>query len=190
MDHVDDYIMIQNLIPTQLCRSLIRESSLPERKWSKHSWYNTNDGIQKNTLTKELDVINSTADQFKILGKYLGEALKNYQLKYSTPGEKIGDHWINHISQVRFNRYEVGTKMRTHYDHIQSLFDGKLKGIPIISIVGLLNDNYEGGQFMCRGNEIKLARGDILLFPSNFMYPHEVREITKGIRYSFVSWAF
>ena len=80
--------------------------------------------------------------------------------------------------------------MRTHYDHIQILFDGKLKGIPIISIVGLLNDNYEGGQFMCRGNEIKLTRGDILLFPSNFMYPHEVREITKGIRYSFVSWAF
>ena len=71
-----------------------------------------------------------------------------------------------------------------------SLFDGKLKGIPIISIVGLLNDNYEGGAFMCREKEIKLIRGDILLFPSNFMYPHEVKEITKGIRYSFVSWAF
>ena len=53
-----------------------------------------------------------------------------------------------------------------------------------------LNDNYEGGEFMIRGKEVKLIRGDILIFPSNFIYPHEVKDITKGIRYSFVSWAF
>ena len=40
------------------------------------------------------------------------------------------------------------------------------------------------------GKEIKLKTGDILMFPSNFMYPHEVTECTKGTRYSFVSWAF
>ena len=80
--------------------------------------------------------------------------------------------------------------MREHYDHIHSLFDGKIKGVPILSIVGLLNDNYEGGQFMMRGEEVKLTRGDILVFPSNFMYPHQVKDITKGIRFSFVSWAF
>ena len=37
---------------------------------------------------------------------------------------------------------------------------------------------------------VPVETGDILLFPSNFMYPHEVRETTKGTRYSFVSWAF
>ena len=190
MTNVDDYIMIQNLIPTQLGRSLIRESSLPERKWSKHSWYNYGRDDLHSMPEKELDIINSTGDQFKSLGNYLGTALQNYQKKYSKEKDKIGTSWIRHISQVRFNRYKIGTKMRSHHDHIQSLFDGKLKGIPIISIVGLLNDNYEGGAFMCREKEIKLTRGDILLFPSNFMYPHEVKEITKGIRYSFVSWAF
>ena len=190
MDHVDDYIMIQNLIPTQLCRSLIRESSLPESKWSKHSWYNYGRNDLHSMPEKELDIVNSTADQFKSLGNYLGTALQNYQKKYSKAKDKEGSTWIRHISQVRFNRYKIGTKMRSHHDHIQSIFDGKLKGIPIISIVGLLNDNYEGGAFMCREKEVKLRRGDILLFPSNFMYPHEVKEITKGIRYSFVSWAF
>jgi len=190
MDHVDDYILVQNLIPTQLCRSLIRESSLPESKWSKHSWYNYGREDLHSMPEKELDIINSTGDQFKSLGNYLGTALQNYQKKYSKEKDKIGAAWIKHISQVRFNRYKIGTKMRSHHDHIQSLFDGKLKGIPIISIVGLLNDNYEGGAFMCREKEINLIRGDILLFPSNFMYPHEVKEITKGIRYSFVSWAF
>jgi len=197
MDHVDDYIMIQNLIPTPLCRSLIRESSLPERKWEKHTWYHYGLEDFHSKKEKELDVLSSTEDQFKSLGNFLGKALQNYQKKYSReegqrPDTTLSSEkaWIRHISQVRFNRYKVGTKMRAHIDHIQSLFDGKLKGIPIISIVGLLNDNYKGGAFMCREKEIKLTRGDILLFPSNFMYPHKVTEITKGIRYSFVSWAF
>ena len=80
--------------------------------------------------------------------------------------------------------------MREHYDHIHSIFDGQMKGVPIVSIVANLNEDYEGSEFYCRGKEIKLKTGDILLFPSNFMYPHEVKEATKGTRYSFVSWAF
>ena len=190
MDHVDDYLMTQNLIPTQLCRSLIRESSLPERKWSKHTWYDNARGAYGSMPEKELDVIESTHIQFKSLFKYLEIAIQNYQKKNSILKGKENASWINHISHVRFNRYKVGTRMRPHRDHIHNLFDGKLKGIPILSFVGLLNDNYEGGEFMCREKEIKLRRGDILLFPSNFMYPHEVKKITKGIRYSFVSWAF
>ena len=43
---------------------------------------------------------------------------------------------------------------------------------------------------MIRDKEIKLTRGDILIFPSNFMYPHKVKDITEGERHSFVSWAF
>ena len=190
MDHVDDYIMVQNLIPTQVCRSLIRESSLPEKKWSRHSWYSYGQDDSYSMPDKELDIIDSTNEQFQQLLNYLREAVHNYQKKYSFPKDKIGPTWIKHISPARFNRYKAGTKMRVHHDHIQSLFDGKLRGIPILSFVGLLNDNYEGGEFMCREKKIKLIRGDILLFPSNFMYPHEVKEITKGIRYSFVSWAF
>jgi len=85
MTNVDDYIMIQNLIPTPLCRSLIRESSLPESKWSKHSWYNYGRDDLHSMPEKELDIINSTGDQFKSLGNYLGTALQNYQKKYSIP---------------------------------------------------------------------------------------------------------
>ena len=190
-NQVDDYIMIQNLIPAQLCRSLIRESSLPDKKWSKHSWSSYGKKVPQASISeKELDIISSTEDQFKLLLKYLGPAVKNYQQKYSTITERARDNWINHITRVRFNRYKVGTKKQIHYDHIQTIFDGKRKGVPILSFVGLLNDNYKGGEFICREKEIKLKRGDILLFPSNFMFPHGVKEVTKGLRYSFVSWAF
>ena len=181
MDHVKDYIMIQNLIPKQLCKSIIKECGKLE--WVKHNWYDYGRN-QMYSKEKELEVIFSTPEQIQQLHKYLTKALKNYENKYSLGGA------IGHISRIRFNRYKVGTKIRPHYDHIRSLFDGKLKGVPILSFVGLLNDNYEGGEFICSGKKIKLTRGDILLFPSNFMYPHEVKKITKGMRFSFVCWAY
>jgi predicted 2-oxoglutarate/Fe(II)-dependent dioxygenase YbiX len=30
----------------------------------------------------------------------------------------------------------------------------------------------------------------ILVFPSDFLYPHKVCEVTSGERFSFVSWAW
>ena len=35
---------------------------------------------------------------------------------------------------------------------------------------------------------LKLVKGSIVFFPSNFMYPHTIKPITKGQRYSIVSW--
>ena len=43
---------------------------------------------------------------------------------------------------------------------------------------------------MFKDKEIKLKTGDILIFPSNFMYPHRVEPVKKGIRFSFVSWVY
>jgi len=80
--------------------------------------------------------------------------------------------------------------MRKHYDHIHSIFDGQRKGIPVLSMLGILNNDYEGGEFLVRDKQFKLKQGDMIIFPSCFMYPHEVKEVTKGIRYSFISWAF
>ena len=190
MKYVDDYIMVENLMPVELCKSLIRENSLPEKKWSKHSWSSYDQPASPQKDKDELDIIYATREQFKMIETYVLEALRKYQAKYSQVEGRAGSVWIGHISELRFNRYKVGTQMQAHYDHIHNIFDGKYKGIPIISFIGLLNDNYQGGEFLCRKKEIKLTRGDIVLFPSNFMYPHKIKEITKGIRHSFVGWAF
>jgi predicted 2-oxoglutarate/Fe(II)-dependent dioxygenase YbiX len=81
--------------------------------------------------------------------------------------------------------------MKTHHDHIQSLFDGERKGIPVLSIVGLLNDDFDGGEFVFFDeHKVNLKKGDILIFPSIFIFPHRVAKVTKGTRYSFVSWAW
>jgi predicted 2-oxoglutarate/Fe(II)-dependent dioxygenase YbiX len=53
-----------------------------------------------------------------------------------------------------------------------------------------LNDDYKGGEFAFFDRELKIKSkvGSIIMFPSNFMYPHEVLPVTKGTRYSIVTW--
>ena len=54
----------------------------------------------------------------------------------------------------------------------------------------LLNDDFDGGEFAFFNQSLKynLQKGDAIMFPSNFMYPHEVMEITKGTRYAIITW--
>ena len=188
MSIIEDYIYVENHIPVELCESLIEECN--KKEWKKHTWYDYEKNQSGSMPEKELDVMPCTQEQQNKITPYLIKALEDYQIKNSVSGDKTGTRWLTKFSPIRFNKYEVGTMMRKHYDHIHSIFDGKMKGVPIVSIVANLNDNYEGAEFYCRGKEIPLKTGDILLFPSNFMYPHEVKEATKGTRYSFVSWAF
>jgi hypothetical protein len=59
-----------------------------------------------------------------------------------------------------------------------------------VSCSFILNDDFEGGEFAFFDQEFKykLKKGDALMFPSNFMYPHEIMEVTKGTRYSIITW--
>ena len=188
MNQIEDYIIVKNTISKEICQSLVEENN--KKEWKKHTWNNYAEGTTTSEPTKELDVMNGTKEQQAKITPYLVKALGEYQEKHSVPGQKTQGPWLSKFSPIRFNRYPVGTMMREHYDHIHSIFDGQMKGVPIVSIVANLNEDYEGSEFYCRGEKIELKTGDILLFPSNFMYPHEVRETTKGTRYSFVSWAF
>ena len=100
------------------------------------------------------------------------------------------DSWGG-FTQIRFNRYDIGTEMRDHCDHIQSIFYGERKGVPILTVLGLLNDEFQGGEFvMWCDKKVELKTGDLVIFPSNFLYPHRVEPIIKGRRYSFVSWVW
>jgi hypothetical protein len=189
MNQIEDYIIIKNNISKDICQSLI--DACNNRKWDKHQWNNYGTGEFTFNSKKELEVMSSSEEQEVKVKPFIVEALKEYQKKCTWGSTKEDQpSWLSRFVPVRFNKYAVGTMMRGHYDHIHDLFDGTIKGIPIVSIVANLNEDYEGAEFYCRDKIIPLTTGDILLFPSNFMFPHGVTECTKGTRYSFVSWAF
>ena len=80
--------------------------------------------------------------------------------------------------------------MRKHYDHIKSLFSEPIQGIPTLTILGSLNSDYDGGELILFDDHvINMQKGDVVIFPSNFMYPHRVEKVTRGTRYSFVTWS-
>jgi hypothetical protein len=59
-----------------------------------------------------------------------------------------------------------------------------------ISLTYYLNDNYEGGdvEFDRHSLRFKAEKNDLLIFPSNFIYNHQVHPVTEGLRYVVVQW--
>ena len=190
-ESLKDYILhLDNWISKDICKKTIEELSL-NKTWERHQYANSKTFVKKSKNgNKELDVCyGNNLIYIKELHELTWKALEKYILI-----EKLGGQTFNGwsgFSQIRFNRYKKGQIMSKHQDHIQSLFTGNIRGIPILSIVGVLNDDYEGGEFiMFDDYEIKLKAGDLIVFPSVFLYPHLVKPVKKGIRYSFVSWCY
>ena len=78
-------------------------------------------------------------------------------------------------SNIKFNRYEEGQMMQLHHDHISDLFDGNTKGIPVASMIINFNDGYSGGDLVFWDDYvIPLEKGDVVMFPSLYLYPHKV----------------
>lgn len=54
-----------------------------------------------------------------------------------------------------------------------------------VSMLYYLNDGYEGGELEFANFDVfyKPQRGDVIVFPSSFIYKHRVREVSQGVRY-------
>ena len=178
----------RGIIPAGVCDFIIKD--IETREWSAHTWYNAASGSFGSEETMELDVQGTTDELQGLLTPYIIGAGAAYNAKYHYECERTMQI-MNKFSRVRFNRYSPGQIMRKHMDHIHSLFDGNEKGIPVLSFIGNLNDDYEGADLMFWDDYVvPLGKGDVIMFPSLFLYPHGVTEATQGKRYSFVSWAW
>jgi predicted 2-oxoglutarate/Fe(II)-dependent dioxygenase YbiX len=189
--NLSDYVKhYKSFIKDNICDNTIIElNKLNSNLWNQHEFYNSvTNTYSKVSGDQELSTLFSKEISTKeIIMKELWTAIHNYVVDLKFPWF---DGWQAY-SEIRFNKYSQNTKMAEHCDHIHTLFDGKEKGIPILSVLGILNDDYEGGEFiMFEKEKIKLNKGDLLIFPSIFLYPHKVEPVKKGTRYSFISWVW
>jgi predicted 2-oxoglutarate/Fe(II)-dependent dioxygenase YbiX len=91
------------------------------------------------------------------------------------------------------NKWSAGDSLVKHVDAPTDFeqFVGKnIKDPPsaiLYSSIVYLNDDYKGGDIHFTGHNVTISptAGSLLLFPATTMYPHEVREITLGNRYTF-----
>ena len=190
---LDECIFIaEKIIPADLCDAVVKD--IETRKWTPHTWYNNQQDAYVSEETMELDVQGVTPQLQKTLSNFIVEAGRQYNgiYAYQHPScvERTGQLMYT-FCPLRFNRYESGQIMRQHHDHINSIFDGKIKGTPVLSFILNFNDDYEGADlYFWEDTVVKLGKGDICMFPSNWLFPHGVTEATKGKRYSGVCWGW
>ena len=182
----------RGVIPTDLCDDVVKD--VETRPWKSHEWYTPSTDSNYSEKTKEFGIQFSTLELQKKLTSFVIESGKKYSNKYAYQHpscvERTG-RFIFNFNSIRFNRYEPGQIMRQHHDHIHDIFDGQNKGIPVLSFILNFNDDYEGADlFFWEDVVIKLGKGDIVMFPSCFLFPHGVTEATKGKRYSAVTWGW
>ena len=182
----------ENFLDEKYCNDCIKE--LDKNDWAKHVWYyNTTDELNSPSGRNEPENIkpNYFSDEVAKINNFIIDELHKVILEYI---QSLKFNWFRgweEYSQLKFMRYYPDQIMKNHCDHIHDLFDGQKKGIPILSVIGVLNDDYEGGKLiMLEDKKIDTKKGDLLIFPSNFLYPHQISPVTKGVRYSYVSWVW
>jgi hypothetical protein len=188
LKNLNDYVKLyKGFIDPTICEHTVAQ--MDNIKWNGHTFLDYKNGVEKplsgeNELEMSMDTISTTP----ILMQTCWEALNQYIVKdFNFPWHNGWSGFTN----IKFNKYNENTEMAEHCDHIHSMVPGHTIGIPTLTIVGLLNDDFEGGNFVMFGDEkIDLEKGDVLVFPSNFLYPHRVERITKGTRYTFISWSW
>ena len=176
----------RRLIPKDTCRFVI--DSIKNKSWNKHLWGSGSADDKLDPFSypiKELDSLETTPDLEEILNPLISLSIKYYNDFIGS--EKVSQ--VTFFSPVKFNRYQKGQTMRIHCDHIRSLFEGEVKGIPVLSIIINFNDDYKGGDLIFWDDyKVDLGEGDVVVFPSLFLFPHRVEEVTENIRYSGVAW--
>jgi Rps23 Pro-64 3,4-dihydroxylase Tpa1-like proline 4-hydroxylase len=92
------------------------------------------------------------------------------------------------ITNIEILKYNPTGFYTWHTDHHAS--------VPrTMSCIYLLNNDYKGGNLCFRNPdgsgewEVEVKPNRMIIWPSSFLYPHTVKSVTEGTRYSVVAWA-
>lgn len=183
MNDIKDYIVIvKDVLSHEVCDAILTEYV------DSNEWQHTHikSGIDRNI--RSATTILMSQDQCIELNPQIRKNLddqvfigaSNAITKYN---EKFKHANIEEDTGYELLRYKTGEFYTQHTDSF-------LSQPRAVSCSFALNDDYEGGEFAFFDREIsvKAPKGSAVLFPSNFMYPHEILPVTKGTRYAIITW--
>jgi predicted 2-oxoglutarate/Fe(II)-dependent dioxygenase YbiX len=183
MNQLTDYIQVfEDVVPLELCDAILKEF-LNEEEWRKTvigSGFRPDIRSAETIVISYPQVIEVNKPVRTELDAKMFTCAATAITKYN---EKFPLAKIQEDSGYELLRYKEG---QFYIEHTDSFKDRPRA----VSCSFALNDDYEGGEwaFFNREKVIKVPKGAALLFPSNFMYPHEIMPVTKGTRYSVITW--
>ena len=172
---VSEFIQVFPMFSNEQCKQMIE--LYDKDLYQATSATPIGDKVVKNHRDCKIKIVKEN----KLLDDFLDEAINMYRTRFPfVPAVKKIDS--------QFLKYDVNGRFNTHVDH----YAGAAR---TLSLSVILNDEYMGGQFQFWSDqgdllvkEVQPVTGDVLIFPSNFLFPHSVAPITFGTRYAIVNW--
>lgn len=172
----DDCYLVRNALSSGFCDRIIAEYGKPETEKMPPVIGNGENA------TIDLDIRNVQRVAMPLIGG-IGATLTSIGLNTN---QQVWQYNITHSNQSEFLMYDVTGKYETHVDTFHMRSDETRK----LTVLVFLNEDFEGGKFYIQNGKNRLypeqTKGTVIVFPS-FM-PHGVEPVTKGVRYSVVTW--
>ena len=171
------YVM-KKAVSDAFCNNLIKEYSKPEVE-KEQPFIGEGRDLEKNINLNIRNVLRLPLP----MNQGIGATLTSIGLNLN---HQFWQYNITHSNQTEFLMYEPNGKYEAHVDTFHQHGNETRK----LTAIAILNDDFEGGKFYIINSHEKIyppqEKGDVIVFPS-FMV-HGVEPITKGVRYSVVTW--
>ncbi len=180
-----DFIKVfDNALDPTICQTILNEYK-NSSEWKETLTGSGHDPNSRNCSVIPIslqDIINQNPQIRQMIDQSLFECVSSCIDRYSEETTTT-DLEIQEDSGYELLRYFEGEFYIQHTDSFK-------ESPRAITFILSINDDYEGGEISFFNRELtyKLKQGSCIMFPSNFMYPHEIRPIIKGTRYSIITW--
>jgi hypothetical protein len=186
---IKNFIKIYDeVLPWNVLSNLIRfakDSAFEETKIGGGIDFKTDFNVRRTYTLPMTNISNSITKThwFNLLYCFFYKNLNQYKID-----SNILDYGFKDIIDIEILKYENTGFYTWHVDHFAD--------IPrTMSCILLLNNDYEGGNLCFRNPdgsgewEVDVKPNRMIIWPSTFLYPHTVKPVIKGKRYSVVAWA-
>lgn len=131
---------------------------------------------------KKSDLHDDGTEEYKKLAAIWDDCYSRQKEAVDDYCAKFGIHNLRYWEAFNFIKYNKGQHFQYHHDHGFSYNC-------TVSLVAYLNDDYEGGGLHFSQQNIMYTpkAGDVVIFPSTYMYPHRAMPVENGTKYSLVT---
>ena len=187
---MQEYILeARKLIPEHICKKFIlyfdEEHYLKDAQTVGLKKDATVDKEVRNCQTSHLSAISLSFGQKTVLN-YIKSKIFDVGKVYEQRFPRFN---LSKLNQIDLLKYKANAHSAGYKWHIDA--SGKTAE-RIVSISICLNNDFKGGEFMFDLPEGEKQYpqnvGDLIMFPSNFMFPHQVNKVKEGTRYAIIAW--
>jgi hypothetical protein len=190
MKQLQDFIFIvRDALPTELRTKILQEYA------NSDEWNPAPVGDNKD-VTKEIRDVDAIAISEPTMIERNSALRKTIDAELFTCASSVLSKYAENykdFTEVNVEKDEGYTLLRYQTTQFYAEHTDAAGYIPFqraVSCSFAVNDDYEGGEWSFFGGTYtqRLNAGDAILFPSNFLFPHSIRPVVSGVRYSIVTW--